>query len=281
MNELPKINFNRNTVYASYERVNNPQNAVWENLRARINNPTPLKLAFAKEMILPQLINLYRKWPAAYNLLMRSDMSFEIVDHPGDDMLSGKNKRGGYTLFEYPDKAVIYINDYNDLNGHYLRCAAYHELMHAVSHLAVKDENVKIQSISSAYNEIIKPVHQQYTERQKLAQIELKTKIKYYVKKYEYNAEYEEAEFGEDISAAYEKTFDKYRLWALFQLPFPDETAAKSGTNKTPSGVQHDDEFLACGLSLYFGDNDERLRLRAQEPKMCEFIEKYVIPMVK
>lgn len=271
-----RYNFNK----IGYAAALSPYNAVWENLRARINNPTDLKLAFAKEMILPQLINLYRKWTAAYNLLMRSDMTFEIVDQPGDDMLSGKNKRGGYTLFEYPDKAVIYINANDDLNSFYLRRAVYHELMHAISHLAVKDKNLKIQSISSAYDETIKPLYRQYAERQKIAQVELKAKIKYYDKKYEYEAEYETAELYEDISTAYEKVFAKYNLWALFQLPFPDEAIAKNGINKTSSVSRRDDEFLACGLSLYFGDNEERERLKIQEPKLYEFIEKHVIPAV-
>ncbi|MFH1452422.1 MAG: hypothetical protein ABIH00_00360 [Armatimonadota bacterium] len=281
---IPGMPRNINPLRISYARREVSHKDVWEDLLKRIEHPDRNTLAFAEAMVLPSFVKAARNWPPGYRLLMKSDLKIDITTGPSDTFTGSGKKIGGLTEWHYPDKAVICINAYGRYSEDYFNHVAYHEIMHAISHLAVKDTKNKINILSTKHYPALHKLHKRYIADQNKANKEFDEQKKILEKKYN-NSENTE-EIYVDLYKAYIKAMDRHNCWAARKLLFVNSSSAKSYfmhglTQMGSNGVTDEDEILAEGLMLYFGSDKQRNHLKTKEPELYKLIESEIVPFIK
>lgn len=240
----------------------------------------PNSAAFIKEVILPPFLDLYKNWPAGYKLLMSNNLSINVIkfkdnfhfDFESDAKV--RNRVAGCCAAESINKNAILINRYDTYYSHsYFKKTVYHEIMHGIDHLAVKDKNGKFLRLS------------EYLDEKYKAKGEKKSKLTRICEKYMKNLN----EAIKEISDNYDKNgelnpdstrkiMNKHGCWAYSEtgqfLGLDDMIFHFSSAPKKPG------ELLAWALQIYFGTKEEKERLKNMDPWLYGLIEKEVLPAV-
>lgn len=236
--------------------------------------------AFIKEVILPPFLDLYKNWPEGYKLLMNNNLSISVIkfkDNFHFEIESDKqpcNRSPACCAAENANKNAILINRYDiDYSHSLLKKSIYHEIMHGIDHLSVKDKNVKFLLLS------------EYLDEKYKAEGEKKGKLTRICEKYMKNLN----EAIKEISDNYDKNgelspdstrkiMNKHGCWAYKEtvrfLSIDDMMYHFTSSLSKPK------ELLARALEIYFGTKDENARLKNMDPWLYGLIEKEVIPAV-
>lgn len=259
----------------------------------------PRHLQFVKEVVVPAFLRLRRRWPEAYRLLVRKsvfDFQIRICEYKDNRFQEKDMAIAGTTECRYPDKATIFINA-SVGDSSYLSNILYHENMHAVSHLAVKDKPNKfyipkfmnINNLSLYINEknkkILTRLYKDYEKRRAEEEKEATAfaqRLEVFLLSQAGSISKEEAH--EMLYNGYIKIKNKHNCWAYHTLDkkhFGDDDFVLKYFMHNELVIYCEEELLIYGLLFYFGPEEEKQRLKAQEPELYELIEKEVIPLVK
>lgn len=255
---------------------------------------------FVNEVILPAFEDLYRRWPDSYKLLMRTSMPITIVGVPLNIFkpkatADAQKKFGGHvasgvTQKTYPDNAAIFINLAGSFTNDELKVTTSHEIMHVVSHLAVKDEfcqkekKGKIHTLSiylnKHYNNRLSRLIANYRNRIKTANNQLDAWIKENENKYKSDKEFLKACYQK-----YESVMDENKCWTAERWKLGDNDSLENIMAFTHVPYSPE-EFLVDGLTAFFGDesnvnNNSKKRLMEQEFALYDIIETVVCPVMK
>lgn len=255
---------------------------------------------FVNEVILPAFENLYERWPETYKLLMRTTVPIVIVGVAADIFKpkttadaqrgAGQTVASGATLPTYPDSASIFLNLAGDFTNNQLKRTTYHEIMHAMSHLAVKDEfskkekkgkiNTLSASLDKHYNNKLSRLAANYRNRIQTAMSQLKAWDKENENKYSQN------EFLRVRYQNYGRIMDENKCWIARRCEWEDTDNLETVMRlfRMPDSAE---EFLVDGLLAFFGsernvnNTNAKKRLMEQEFGLYDMIETVVCPVMK
>lgn len=237
---------------------------------------------------------LQQRWPDGYNLLMKQcaeKFQIVIVNYPDSRFNDTYGRAAASISNNKEDKSTIYVNAY-DLNRHFnmedLTLGVYHELMHAISYLAVKD-GLFIESLSNhidkKYDGLLTNLANEYMNRQKNLGEDFvnfwSEAVTQYLPLYkDVNA------FCIFIKKNYELLIEKHHCWhrdnqALKEVPLKHNgREIMIPTLISEKTIRAKEEMLAEMLTHYYGTNNDRKRLMSLE-KSFEKIIKEVQSIVK
>lgn len=237
-------------------------------------------MKFIQENVLPAFLDLYQKWPQGYKLIM-SNKNFMIAIMKYDSGVfnaaaaqvytqSASDERPAASVVIRPDKVIVCVNAFNEFDPSFVRDGIYHELMHAVSNLAVKD-GVKIEFLGNMldkkYNGKLTDIAKRYMERQATAEKE-------FGNWYRNNKKASDKEKYETFISI----MNRNKCWA--QKKLGSYETLESYFKSCYLDPHNAEEVIAFGLMNYFGTPEEKARLLEQEFGLYDLIERSAIPYV-
>ncbi|MFH1454053.1 MAG: hypothetical protein ABIH00_08785 [Armatimonadota bacterium] len=114
------------------------------------------------------------KWNPAYKMLIDSKMRIDVMHYPPPGGPSDKTIIT--TKYEYPDTPVIQVfnaSKYKDVN--LTRRKVFHEIMHCINHIGVKDDKGKIKKLSTEINKELDGKLDRIANNYKLGVLKTKT----------------------------------------------------------------------------------------------------------
>lgn len=237
---------------------------------------------------------LQQRWPEGYNLLMKQcaeKFQVVIVNYPDARFNNAYGRSAASIYSNREDKSTIYVNAY-DLNKNFnmedLILGVYHELMHAISYLAIKD-GLFIESLSGhidkKYDGLLTNLANEYMNRQKSLQEEFDNfwfeAVTQYLPLYK-----DTNDFCIFIKKEHELLLKKHLCW-FRDNQIPKELPVKHNGKKImipvfgfQKTIIDKEEMLAEILTHYYGTDNDRKRLMDLE-KSLEKIIKEVQSIVK
>lgn len=253
----------------------------------------PNDFGFIKTKILPAFVKLYKKWPDAYNLLIKSNFEISIIKYDSAIFYvkHRDEKKNKYYFTKTTtctanfciDKSVICVNAYDCYKKIFPAILfledAFHEVMHAVSYLSVKDDG-KIENLSAYLDKdsSLTAIAENYIDRQNKAIKDLLAWKESNFKKYK-----NEIDFYKAYYKQYAAKIKQYRCWAARKFnPKGGESIKSFFRSCFPNLIKESiEELLAEGLSHYYGTTEEHNALKKYEPALYSIVKNNVAPTVK
>lgn len=251
-------------------------------------------LQLIKTAVITSFKWLQQRWPDGYNLLMKQSIEkfqIVIVNYPDTRFNDACGRATSSIYSNRDDKSTIYVNAY-DLNRHFnmedLTIGVYHELMHAIIYLAVKD-GLFIESLSGhvdkKYDGLLTNLANEYMNRQKnldeeWANFWFEAVTKYLPLYKDVNA------FCIFIKKNYAGLIQKHHCWLRDNQLLKEAPLKHNGreimipTLISEKTIRDKEEMLAEILTHYYGTDNDRKRLMGLE-KSFEKIIKEVQNIVK
>lgn len=250
-------------------------------------------LEFIKNVVIPPLMVLREKWPDGYALI-KDKITFKICecnfkDASGFDI----NKRGLTTITGHqptavaedvwPDREVIWINRHDNFTESDMRIKIYHELMHAICNLAVKDgaSSKDVRTMGSCLDEKYGGRLSRISERY---MNDLMQGVNDFIAWEKENLEKNPRPKDKEIMDAFLGINDAHRCWAVRRLSLGDPETIDYYIKHSRAVIDDADEVIAWGLTERFGYDDfnkDNDRLREQEFFLHDIIERVILPRVK
>lgn len=242
---------------------------------------------FFRETILPIFLQrLYKEWPDAYKLIMRVPFKIKIIHYEDNNTFNFPNLGeraaacyGGYNNDEKAFNLSINLYDYHKIaHASRIYTAIQHEIMHLISHLCYialnEDEHVEEKQNLAFYidkkcDNILADAAAAYRKRFETAKGQLWQALVSYgnnPKKF-----YDE----------YDRIMQENHCWTYALMP-----RHAYSVNKTKCDIPffmplNSEEFLALGLQMFFGSNKQKRLLFEQDKILYDFIETFVLKLVK
>lgn len=247
-------------------------------------NETQNDVEFIKNSLLPQFLKLYKKWPQAYELIMKNTSFVIGIIDSENSVFHTKNSSvpiATKLIYTRPDKCALYINkfdlDQKTFGYDYMGEGIWHEIMHAVDNFAVDDTKYKSINplflsdiLDKKYDNKLDKIAKNYMRRLQSAKVEL------------YNWEIK------NMKATEKEKMDKYieimnnnRCWTARRIAFASDETLGQFNNYCFVTTKNSKEVFACGLALYFGSDEEKARLKDQEFGLYDMIERIIVPRIK
>lgn len=236
---------------------------------------------FIKEILVPPFLQLKQKFPCAYKMLMRkSALDFQIIVNECENKIfsqgenEARNKSVAITEDIFPDNIKIEINNYDKFSKSDIKFKVYHELMHAILNVTLKDEKSeatlaqyldeifekRLTNISKEYIDHVVEAHELFYEWQQKGNLDVAKK---------------------DAAAAYLAVFDMKKCWATRQLNKDDDEDLEYYINHSASAVYDANETIAWGLTMLLGSDQDRKRLMEQDEELYIILKGIVLPIIK
>jgi len=260
---------------------------------------------FIEDILLPVFQQLYEEWRDGYNLLIKSKNFFiRICEYP-DKIFNTKTianiKRAAVTRASYPDSPTVLINKYYrrkdnvihkykneaekqqekklSFSDDFLQQIIYHELMHAISQLAVKDKppragfkkEISCLSAMPNINKELESLKIKYQSDLDKAFKELDAEDKKGLKADDFN----------DICKIYTKMLDKFGCWAYRRIEIGDDTTQEEYLRQSSYCIHNKEEYLAWYLAFLYGNRPQRERIEQRKPDKYREMENKIMKEVR
>lgn len=279
MSNIPKTHRNIDFGNVQYAK-GTEENQVFRDLMARVINVAEPKTSFkpyetlkendpdfVRKILVPPFLKLRQKLPQVYNMLMKKNFfnfHIKIIEYEDKQFKpEGIERRmSAATRVNGDNGAIIYLNKFDNFNDDRYKEAIYHEIMHILVDLTVKDTSSKTYTLCDCLNA---KYPNQLASLMKTSDERCSEAVKNFVKLTQ-SAKSLNFKLTDDmLYDEFKAINEECGFWAYRTLAKGENLEYYLKENSFWGVMYEEEELLVVALTFFFGSDEEHNRLKKHE----------------